>query len=76
MWFAENAPLQPIKTIPKAFWRVHSNITFVFENVFLVDLFGPLEESESGNKYVFLGVCGLTKYVEGSGNIVELTLLG
>jgi hypothetical protein len=33
-------------------WRVH------------IDLIGPLPESSVGNKYIFLAVCALSKYVE------------
>ena len=55
-------PLKPIAVQPKAFWRIH------------VDVFGPLDMSQNGNRYVALGVCALVKYVEakGTSNISKL----
>ena len=48
--------LQPIPVEPKAMWRIHC------------DLLGPFEMSSNGNKYIAIGVCALTKYVEAARN--------
>jgi hypothetical protein len=55
-WPAHRAPLIPIPVEPKMWWRVH------------IDLVGPLPESSVGNKYIFLAVCALSKYVEAQEN--------
>jgi len=55
-WPAHRAPLMPIPVEPKLWWRVH------------VDLIGPLPRSTSGNCYISLAVCALSKYVEAKGN--------
>ena len=48
--------LQPIPVEPKAMFRIH------------VDLLGPFEMSTNGHRYIALGVCALTKYVEAARN--------
>ena len=53
---AQISPLLPIAVIPKMMWRVH------------LDLAGPFELSPFGNKYVAIGICAFTKYVEAMGN--------
>ena len=52
IWEAPRAPLQPIPVEPKAMWRVH------------IDLIGPLPKSSSGNEYIAIAVCPLTKYID------------
>jgi hypothetical protein len=52
-WPAYRSPLIPIPVQPHLWWRVH------------IDLIGPLPKSCSGNKYILLAVCALSKYVEG-----------
>lgn len=56
-WDAVVMPLKVIPITPKIMWRVH------------FDLLGPLPRSSAGNKYVALGVCSFTKFVEGERNI-------
>ena len=50
------APLKPITVIPKVMWRVH------------VDLAGPYCLSKSGNKYLAIGICAFSKYIEAMRN--------
>ena len=54
-WPSGMPPLKPIAVQPMAMWRIH------------VDVFGPLDMSRNGNRYVALGVCALVKYVEAKG---------
>ena len=55
-WKPQITPLKSIPVAPKAWWRVH------------IDLMGPFPKSGAGNKYVVLGVCAFSKYVEAEGN--------
>ena len=57
LWKAGLPKLKAIPVHPQVFWRVH------------VDLLGPLTETLNGNKYVALGVCAFSKYVEAAGKI-------
>jgi len=54
-WPAYMAPLRPIAITPTLFWKLH------------VDLLGPLPTTSSGNKYIALGVCAFSKYIECEG---------
>ena len=54
-WPAYMAPLKPISITPTLFWKLH------------VDLLGPLPTTSTGNKYIALGVCAFSKYIEGEG---------
>ena len=40
------------------------------KNILWVDLTGPFPDSDHGNKFIFLAVDALTKYTEGSGNLL------
>ena len=60
-WPAVRSPLIPIPVEPKLWWRVH------------LDLIGPLPRSASGNSYIGIGVCALSKYTEAKGNIYLLS---
>ena len=55
-WKVIMPKLQPIAVEPKAMFRIH------------VDLLGPFEMSANGHRYIALGVCALTKYVEAARN--------
>ena len=55
-WPAGMPQLKPITVQPMAMWRIH------------IDVFGPLDMSRNGNRYVALGVCALLKYVEAKRN--------
>ena len=55
-WGAIVTPLKPIKVTPQIFWRVH------------FDLLGPLPKSAEGNRYISLGVCAFSKFVEAQRN--------
>jgi len=46
----------------KLWWRVH------------VDLIGPLPKTDTGNKYICIGVCSLSKFTEGKGNLFTKTI--
>ena len=49
-------PLRPIVVTPKIFWRVH------------IDLAGPFPTTKNKNKYIAVGICAFTKYIEAKGN--------
>ena len=56
-WTACMPALKPIPVTPKLFWSVHCEVL------------GPLAETLNGKKYIALGVCALSKYVEAEGNL-------
>ena len=53
--------LKAIPVQPQAWWRVH------------IDIMGPLDMSNNGNRYVAIGVDALTKYVEAARNTMMLS---
>ena len=56
MWTAPRQPLRPIPVIPKLMWRIHID-TIDFQHY----------ESDSGNAFVLIGVCALSKFCEAEG---------
>lgn len=57
---AQVSPLQPIPVIPQIMWRIH------------IDLAGPFDESNLGNRYLAIAICAFSKYVEAAGNLFIL----
>ena len=55
---ADVTPLRPIPVTPKIFWRVH------------IDLAGPFLKTKNKNKYIAIGICAFTKYIEAKGNVL------
>ena len=54
---AKIAPLCPIEVQPQIMWRVH------------VDLAGPFPKSKQESKYLAIGICAFSKYIEAMRNI-------
>ena len=74
-WPTIMPPLKAIPVKPQAWWRIHikspeHHISVVHR--FLIDIMGPFEMSNNGNRYVAIGVDAFTKYVEAARNMIYM----